>query len=46
MKFVERGIERLGLGHRTVVSHGVYTELNHVRLGSLSPRDGLGGSGS
>ena len=24
MKFVERGLERLGLGHRTVVSHGIH----------------------
>ena len=46
ISFVERGFERLGLGHRTVVSRGVHTELNRVRLGSLSPRDGLGGSGS
>ena len=38
--------ERLGLGHRTVVSHGTHTEVNHVCSRSLSPRHGLGGSGS
>ena len=36
----------LGLGHRTMVSHGVHTELNHVRSRSLSPQYSLGGSGS
>ena len=46
ISFVERGFERLGLGHQTVVNHGVHTELNHVRSRSLSPRYGLGGSGS
>ena len=35
--FVERGFERLGLGHRMVVSRGVHTELNRVRSRSLSP---------
>ena len=28
-----------------MVSRGVHIELNHVRSGSLSPRDSLGGSG-
>ena len=46
ISFVERGFERLGLGHRTVVSRGVHTELNRVRSRSLSPRNDLGGSGS
>ena len=35
--FVEPGFERLGLGHRMVVSRGVRTELNRVRSRSLSP---------
>ena len=46
ISFVERGFERLGLDHRTVVSRGVHTELNRVRSRSLSPRGSLGGSGS
>ena len=37
ISFVERRFERLGLGHRTVVSRDVYTELNHVRSRSPSP---------
>ena len=37
ISFVERGFERLGLGHRTAVSHDVYTELNCVRSRSPSP---------
>ena len=37
ISFVERGFERLGLGHQTVVSRGVHTELNRVRSRSLSP---------
>ena len=37
ISFVERGFERLGLGHRTVDSCGVHTELNRVRSGSVSP---------
>ena len=45
ISFVERGIERLGFGHQTVVSRGVHTELNHVRSRSLSPGGGLGGFG-
>ena len=45
ISFVERGFERLGLGHRMVVSRGVHIELNRVRSRSLSPRGGLGGSG-
>ena len=41
--------ERLGFGHRTVVNHGICdnrTKVNHVCPRSLSPRHGLGGSGS
>ena len=37
ISFVERGFERLGLGHRMVVSRGVHTELNRVRSRNLSP---------
>ena len=37
ISFVERGFERLGLGHWTMVSRGVHTELNCVRSRSLSP---------
>ena len=37
ISFVERGFERLGIGHQTVVSCGVHIELNCVRLRSLSP---------
>ena len=37
ISLVERGFERLGLGHRTVVSHGVHTELTCVCFRSLSP---------
>ena len=37
ISFVERGFEKLGLGHRTGVSRGVHTELSHVRSRSLSP---------
>ena len=44
MSLIERGFERLGLGHRTVVCRGVHTELNRVRSRSLSPGGGLGGS--
>ena len=36
ISFVERGFEGLGLGHQTVVSRGVHTELNRVRSRSLS----------
>ena len=46
ISFVERGFKRLGLGHRTVVSRGVHTELNRIRSRSLSPLGVLGGSGS
>ena len=46
ISFVEREFERLGLGHRTMVSHNVHTDLNRVRSRSLSPRYSLGGSGS
>ena len=28
ISFVERGLERLGLGHRTAVSHGFYGNLH------------------
>ena len=45
ISFIERGFERLGLGHQTVVCRGVHIESNHVRLMSLSPGGGLGGSG-
>ena len=45
ISFVERGFEKLGLGHRTVVCRGVHIELNRVRSRSLSPGGGLGGSG-
>ena len=45
ISFVERRFERLGLGHQTVVCHGVQTELNHVRSRSFSPGGGLRGSG-
>ena len=41
--------KRLGLGERTVVSHGVpydCTEVNRAYPRRLSPRHGLGGSGS
>ena len=37
ISFVERGFGRLSLGHRTVVSRDVHTELNRVRSRSLSP---------
>ena len=37
ISFVERGFERLGLGHQTVVSRGVHTKLNRVRSRSFSP---------
>ena len=37
ISFVERGFERLSLGHRTVVSRDVYTELGRVRSKSPSP---------
>ena len=45
ISFVERGFERLGLGHQMVVCRGVHIESNHVRSRSLSPGGGLGGSG-
>ena len=41
--------EKLGLSHRTVVSYGTHggrTKACHVCPRSLSPRYGLGGSGS
>ena len=41
ISFVERGFERLGLGHQTVVCRGIHIELNRVRSRSLSPRGGL-----
>ena len=45
ISFVERGFERLGLDHQTVVCRGVHIESNRVRSRSLSPGGGLGGSG-
>ena len=44
ISFVERGFERLGLSHQTVVCHGIHIELNRVRSRSLSPGGGLGSS--
>ena len=32
ISFIERGFEKLGLGHQTVVSCGVHTKLNRVRF--------------
>ena len=32
ISFIERGFERLGLSHRTVISHGVHIKLNRVRF--------------
>ena len=46
ISFVERGFEKLGFGHQTVVCRGVHIELNRVRSRSLSPGGGLGGSHS
>ena len=46
ISFVERGFERLSLGHRMVVCRGIHIELNCVHSRSLSPGGGLGGSGS
>ena len=46
ISFVERGFERLGLGHQTVVCRGVHIELNRIRSRNLSPGGGLGGSSS
>ena len=43
-KICREWAERLGLDHRTVVSHGVHdnrTRVNHACLRSLSPRHGL-----
>ena len=45
ISFVERGFERLGLGHQMVVFHGVRTRLSFLHPWSPSPRGGLGGSG-
>ena len=45
ISFVERGFERLGLGHQTVFCRAVHIPLTRVRSRSLSPRGGLGGSG-
>ena len=45
ISFVERGFERLGLSHQTVVCRAVHIELNRVHSRSLSPGGGLGGSG-
>ena len=46
ISFVERGFEKLGLGHRMVISRGIHIKLNRVRSRSLSPGGGLGGSRS
>ena len=46
MSFVERGLERLGLGHQMVSFPGVYTRLSVLYPWSPSPGGGLGGSGS
>ena len=43
--FVERGFERLGLGRQTVGLRYKHTRLSRLRLRSLSPGGGLGGSG-
>ena len=43
ISFIERGFERLGLGHRTTVCRDIHIELNRVRSRSLSPGGGLGG---
>ena len=32
ISFVERGFERLGLGHWPVGNHGVHTKVSHVRF--------------
>ena len=32
ISFIERGFERLGLGHQIVVSRGVHTKLNRVHF--------------
>ena len=45
ISFVERGFERLGLGHQVVVFRGVRTWLSCLHPWSLSPGGGLGGSG-
>ena len=45
ISFVERGFERLGLGHQMVVCRGVHIESNYVRSRSLSPGGGVGGFG-
>ena len=37
ISLIERGFERLGLGHRTRVSRLDFTELGRVRSRSLSP---------
>ena len=37
ISFVERGFEKLGIGHRTKVSRLVCTELGRVHSRSLSP---------
>ena len=37
ISLIERGFERLGLGHHTRVSHLVRTELGRVRSRNLSP---------
>ena len=37
ISLIERGFERLGLGHQARVSRDVYTKLNRVRSRSPSP---------
>ena len=32
ISFVERGFERLGLGHWSVGNHGAHKKVNHVRI--------------
>ena len=44
MSFVERGLERLGLGHQMVSFHGAHTRSSFLYPWSPSPEGGLGGS--
>ena len=46
MSFVERELERLGLGHQMVSFHGAHTRLSFLYPWSPSPGGGLGGSAS
>ena len=45
ISFVERGLERLGLGHQMVSFHGVHTRLSFLYPWSPSLGGRLGGSG-